>query len=226
MRIPEQFDEARDITVRSYAPPPSRDSGSLRPQVFDSDDWPAPTRMSRLGPGPFLALGIVVGMAAALPITAWAVRTHRWPSTSSVEPTTAAPAAPRPAPLAAPVPAPGSAPALETARATPDPEFQALSDSASAPNSHAASEKIRRKPAHGKHAADRASRTHGVALVDVRKGNNGEGRSASGESVDDRAAAELTGAATTTAAAPRQARSAPMTRVEDQAAAELSTSLK
>ncbi|HXX69536.1 MAG TPA: hypothetical protein VEK07_20295 [Polyangiaceae bacterium] len=217
MRMPEYFDDPSDLTVPDYSVPPydivpnygavpddgaadrgtsNLDSGSLRPHVFSSDDWALPTRMSRFGPGPFLALGVVVGMAAALPITAWAVHAHRWPNAGAMaqgsslasrpttQPATAATGA-----LAAIVPAPS--PLLGAAVESTSPLGDARLVSNEKPH--------KKRTAPAKHPALRTAGPRTLPASDARETHGGAAPASTG---------------------------VPATRVEDQAAAELSMSLK
>lgn len=63
-------------------------------------------------PVPTLMAGIVIGAALSLTFTTWAVRTHRWPSQSPVEQVAATP-------MAQHCPAPAPPPAIETAQVPP-----------------------------------------------------------------------------------------------------------
>jgi hypothetical protein len=251
MRIPEQFDDPSDVTVPDYRPVPSYatdhqavpsgtplpihvpngapdlDSTSLRPHIFTSDEWPPQTRFSQLGPGPFLALGLVVGMATALPVTAWAVRTHRWPSLASVERASAASVSSRVAAPAAPAPSP----VLDPAPAAPSPtvDAPAASSRAFAGDHVVANEKIRKKrTVPGRHATPRANAERSVATGDAHR-SRAEDRPVGGDSAspaEDRPSTESKDVPAKSAPERPSTRSVPGAPVEDQAAAELSTSLK
>lgn len=185
---------------------PLPDNGSLRPHVLASNDveWPPRGRVGRIRSSQFVA-GVVVGMAAALLVTAWAARTHRWPDSASIAPAAAPPAAqlcpPPPANVAAAPPA-----------AAPAPEVASTSNSPAVAD-HAAEKKAHKKAkAHAKSLATRATET----------------RSSTDSSIERQAAAELGGAPDPQGARPmaHAASTEANAHPEDQAAAELSTSLK
>ena len=147
-----------------------------------------------------LALGAALGMAGALPLTAWAVRMHRWPGLGSSGPA----AAIARTPPEAPVTAPHVLAAEITPACSPSPPSPAgASANTPAPTDTATNGKLRKK---------RRSRAKPAVIHDV----------------------DAIGA--TTAAAPRIEESVaavkegggaqPRRPVEDQAATELSTSLR
>lgn len=244
MTIPEQFDDPSDITVPNFGalddhtvpnygvpdysvldddPPPDHDSGSLRPQLFSSEDWFIQTRAPRPGPGPFLALGIVVGMAAALPAALWAVRSHGGPSAGPEAHAVAA--SPMTRPAAGPVSA--AVPALEKAPSGPTPEFDALTDSTNAPvDAHLTSnEKLHKKrtgPA--KHGSGRSGGARSLTAGEARETRSvGTSETATPGDSDTVERKSATSKPIGSRSLPGGATAMP---VEDQAAAELSMSLK
>lgn len=253
MRILEQFDDPSDITVPDYRPAPSYapdyrpvpsyapvpihvpnsapscDSASLRPHVFTSDEWPAQTRFSQLGAGPFLALGIVVGMATALPITAWAVRTHRWPTVVSAERASATSVSSPPvAPPAAPAPPPAPDPAL--AAPSPGLDTPVVASRALAGEHVVASEKIRKRRTAGpaRHGTSRPNAVHNVAAAAAHGSPAGDRPLAGGSAsaAEDHLSNEPNDVQAKRAPEGPSTRTVPAAPVEEQAAAELSTSLK
>jgi hypothetical protein len=186
---------------------PVPDNGSLRPHVLaaSEDEWPPFRR--RVRSSQFVA-GVVVGMAAALLVTAWAVRTHRWPGSVSIAPASAPPAA-----QLCPAPAPPRTPPPEVAAVPP----AAAPEVASTCNAPAVAGRATDKP-HKK----------GKARAKSLATRAGETRSGTDSSIEHQAAAELAGAPDTEAARPAAHAASPEANAhpEDQAAAELSTSLK
>jgi len=188
-------------------PDPIPDHGSLRPHVLPSE-WPPPSsRAHGRSSAPQFVAGMVAGIAASLAITAWAVHAHRWPGTESFARASAAPqVCPAPPPAAPP------APAVVTAVApAPDPVAAATPPTVT--------EKVRKKgKARSKSAIARAAET-AAASAD------------STVTIERRAAQELGEAAPSTRVAGRSAIPTPTAtettaHLADQAAAELSTSLK
>jgi len=185
MKISQQFDDPSDITV------PNLDTASLRPHVLEPDDWPPQTRISRWGYGPCLAIGMVVGMAGALPVTEWAVHTHRWPSATSVERMTGSPIA-RFCPSATSVlPSPSALavnaearPALVVDTPAPSAILSTSQDSSAAPN-----ERVRKKRrGSGKRPTSHAQPAKPTSPADAPIQDPGLPRS---PPVEDQAAAEL-----------------------------------
>lgn len=204
-------------TRRRYAwelPDPIPDNGSLRPHVIASEDWPphGPTRRARSSASQFVA-GLIVGMAASTLVTAWAVHTHRWPDPASFARASAAPQVCPPAPVPAP-------PQTLAAAPTPPPaSAMAATSVPAAASAHPSPEKARKKA---------KARTKSAALarsVDT-SGTAGE----STDAIERRAAQELgedtSGPQAVGRSAPRATSTETTAHLEDQAAAELSTSLK
>ncbi|HXX69535.1 MAG TPA: hypothetical protein VEK07_20290 [Polyangiaceae bacterium] len=188
-------------------PDPIPDNGSLRPHVLPSD-WPppAPRARGRSSASQFVA-GMIVGIAASLLVTAWAVRSHRWPGTESFARATVAP----PMQICPPPPPAAPMPAVVTAQApAPNPV-------AAATNAPAITEKVHKKgKPRSKSAIARGGETTG-ATTD------------SAAAMERRAAQELGEAApevTGRPAAPAPTSTETTAHLADQAAAELSTSLK
>lgn len=238
MRMPDQFDYPSDITI------PNHDCESLRPHVlaaadFASGDWPRPTRPSRLGVGPFVAMGVVLGMAAALPVTAWAVRAHHWPNVEPMH-ATAAPMAPL-CPLAAagpaspPIPSPSPAPAAPAST----PGLDTFAGVVSMSSETSVSEKVRKKhKGFGKHAAAHPDRAKLAAALDAtsersampaaQAAASGRAQPATdvgGQTEEQAASARPSGVRANHPHA-RRAPNKPIGPVEDEAVAELSASLK
>jgi hypothetical protein len=241
MRIPEPFDDPSDITI------PNHDSGSLRPHILAPDDfalgeWARPTLLSRLGAGPFVAMGIVVGMAAALPVAAWAVHTHRWPSIGSLHATAAPMAQLCPAALPSSAPVAASSPALDRTTGTLAPTAQAIAETSTSPADPGASphEKARKKrrgpskraighPDRAKLLAEGNATTEARGAAPLPRASSADttAEPSSGDpAVSGDAETALTGRKGQARAVAHDAPSKPAPPVEDQAAAELSTSLK
>lgn len=202
-------------------PEPIPDNGSLRPHVLPSDEWPAPTRLGRRTSVSQFAFGIVVGMAASLIATAWAVRTHHWPVEASMSQASAAPP-----PVCSPPPAPAPEPRalaadLTACPAPAQPQGSSLANLDAASNTHtSAGEKLHK-----------AKKWKARSKVPPSRGADVGSADGATAAIEREAASELGGASEPHTAAHSAARSAPApaeptAHVEDQAAAELSTSLK